>query len=604
MIRRDGREIWVRQVISMMRFSGTQSPVQLGVMDDITAERLAERQMEESNEQLQFLNDIAKNLLVAGNPDNAIQDVLHKILEYFDGSRAYIMEMDYGKQVSSNTYEVCADGAQSKMAGLQGIPREATKAWWAAFEKDGHVCIEDTSALAGDRAEEGRILLTQGIRSLTAVPMRRDGVGIGFVVVDDPCMQKAHVDRLKALGDYIAVMLTRRDLNAKIANDGETLQNMMNDMPGGFCRMRMRPGRTSGLVYANDGFCKLVSMTHAEVAALYGADAFLGLHPDDRDRARNAAERFMETGGRFSDKYRLRCGADGYIWAMVFGRVTEDASGERYLNLYYADLTEHEKQALSFSEMLPVALAAMMESSNDLAFVKNKDLAYVCCSKAFAQMVGLQNEKDVAGKTDYDLFDRALAEQYRADDFQLMESGVSLVDNVEQIPGKDGIMRYSSTSKYLLLDSFGSCIGLYGTGRDITESRTADARLKLFTESPTCGIAMFALSPEGLKTLYFSDGFRGFSGYTREEYEALTRIQPLYLVFDEDRAALLSAFDALLYDKPFMDVTYRCHTKDGRCRWLNMRGAVTERQGDTAVINTVQFDITEQKAAEAALHVR
>ena len=76
-------------------------------------------------------------------------------------------------------------------------------------------------------------------------------------------------------------------------------------------------------------------------------------------------------------------------------------------------LSNEEKKELSFRDMLPVALAAMMESAAELSFVKDKHFHYMCCSRAFAKLAGLKSEKDIVGKTDYDLFDPTQADRYR-----------------------------------------------------------------------------------------------------------------------------------------------------------------------------------------------
>lgn len=58
-----------------------------------------------------------------------------------------------------------------------------------------------------------------------------------------------------------------------------------------------------------------------------------------------------------------RHGNGGYVGVMIFGRMTHDISGDAFFNVYYTDLSNEEKKELSFRDMLPVALAAMMESA-------------------------------------------------------------------------------------------------------------------------------------------------------------------------------------------------------------------------------------------------
>lgn len=54
-------------------------------------------------------------------------------------------------------------------------------------------------------------LLAKGIHSLILAPMWKDGRLIGFVGTDNPTRAVTHLVHLAALGDYLAVLLTRRE---------------------------------------------------------------------------------------------------------------------------------------------------------------------------------------------------------------------------------------------------------------------------------------------------------------------------------------------------------------------------------------------------------
>ena len=96
-----------------------------------------------------------------------------------------------------------------------------------------------------------------------------------------------------------------------------------------------------------------------------------------------------------------------------------------------------------------------------------------------------------------DRFDPTQADRYRENDSRLLETGEPLVDCEEPLPSTDGVARYASTSKYLLHDSSGSVIGLYGIGWDITRTREL-ARERTYQEAldtsiPLCTIIFLSL---------------------------------------------------------------------------------------------------------------
>ena len=89
----------------------------------------------------------------------------------------------------------------------------------AALTRDGVISIPDVDALDPSRRAEQQLLQAQGIRSLAAVSMLQDGIPVGFVGVDDPRRQLTDIEPLKAIGDYLASTIVRRNLIAKIESN-------------------------------------------------------------------------------------------------------------------------------------------------------------------------------------------------------------------------------------------------------------------------------------------------------------------------------------------------------------------------------------------------
>lgn len=338
--KRDGSLVWIRSSGSCCYLSGFDAPVQIAVSTDITSEKASKLRILETSAQLRFLNDISRDLLGEMNPEDAIQEVLGKVLEYFNGSRAYVFEFDWDNSVTDNTYEVCAAGIKSEKNSLQGVPNDTITFWLKEFAKHGHIHIPDVDTLDESRSEERRVLADQNIRSLVAVPLRRDGRLIGFMGVDDPSQNDSYVGQLEALGDYMAVILTRRDLNATVENDNAMLLKLMNDMPGGFARMKAMPDGTLKLLFVNAGICRMLGTTRQEVMCKHEYDMFRGVHPDDRGYVEAAFKAALKNGRLDSIKYRLKNKSGVYTWVIIYGSVTKNHLGESFYNVYYADATE------------------------------------------------------------------------------------------------------------------------------------------------------------------------------------------------------------------------------------------------------------------------
>ncbi|MDD4509391.1 MAG: EAL domain-containing protein [Oscillospiraceae bacterium] len=327
-----------------VRVSGRVVPEKSGVFllfatfTPIAEEQKLELARREAAEQLQFLNEASHDLLVQEDVDAGIDAVLQKVLSYFDGDRAYVLEVDYISEVTNNTYEVCADGVSAEKDRLCGVPFEINRFWFDAFAHGSYINIEDVDALGDDRRDERDILKAQSISSLVAVPMYKDGKLLAAIGVDNPRRNHAHVERLRALGDYLSSMLARRDYEQRLKRGSEAHEQMLQDMPGGYAKMCITD---TGLksIFINDEYCRMSGMSHEQAMALYENDSFAGVHPDDIPTASAILSEAVANRTTVSICLRLANGNGGYTPMQAFYRVTEDKDG-LYINGYYTDATE------------------------------------------------------------------------------------------------------------------------------------------------------------------------------------------------------------------------------------------------------------------------
>jgi rsbT co-antagonist protein RsbR len=103
-----------------------------------------------------------------------------------------------------------------------------------------------------------------------------------------------------------------------------------------------------------------------------------------------------------------------------------------------------------------------------------KDLCYLGCSVGFARDVGRTSSADFIGRDDYVFSPAPLAEAYRADDFQVMQTRQARVNFEEPQSRPDGGEAWLLTSKIPLVDADNTLIGVLGTYEDITERRIAE----------------------------------------------------------------------------------------------------------------------------------
>jgi PAS domain S-box-containing protein len=107
-------------------------------------------------------------------------------------------------------------------------------------------------------------------------------------------------------------------------------------------------------------------------------------------------------------------------------------------------------------------------------FVKDRNSTYIACNPSYAQDLGMTS-RDVPGKTDLDFYPHELAEKYRTDDRNVMESGRKM--EFEESYLKDGQHCFVHTIKTPLLDETGDVTGILGIFWEITDRKRAEEEL-------------------------------------------------------------------------------------------------------------------------------
>lgn len=107
-------------------------------------------------------------------------------------------------------------------------------------------------------------------------------------------------------------------------------------------------------------------------------------------------------------------------------------------------------------------------------YIKDLKGHYLAINRCFEQTYGVK-DKDVKGKTDYQLFDKSMAEFCHQSDLKTIELDDSTTSE-DQFSQKE-IVRFYSSIKFPLKDSNGKTYGLCGISTDITEKKLADEKI-------------------------------------------------------------------------------------------------------------------------------
>ena len=131
-------------------------------------------------------------------------------------------------------------------------------------------------------------------------------------------------------------------------------------------------------------------------------------------------------------------------------------------------------------------LTSLIDSIPDLIFYKNSESVYLGCNNAFCKFIG-RSKDQIIGFTDYDLFDRELADFFREKDRQVLEKRLP-VRHDEWVTSPDGSKVLLDTLKTPYYGPENEILGLIGVSRDITEKMKIEEALSKAKKIESIGV--------------------------------------------------------------------------------------------------------------------
>lgn len=123
-------------------------------------------------------------------------------------------------------------------------------------------------------------------------------------------------------------------------------------------------------------------------------------------------------------------------------------------------------------------LRTIIDNIPDNIYIKDTKSRFLNANIREIKHLKQKNISDITGKTDFNFYPEKLADEYFTDEQKIFKTGSPIINKEELSINEWGNIIYLSTTKVPLRDKNGSIIGIVGIGKDITEKKIAEDKLK------------------------------------------------------------------------------------------------------------------------------
>ena len=389
----------------------------------------------------------------------------------------------------------------------------------------------------------------------------------------------------------IGTALMRKQTEKKVVESEKKYRSLINNMPDGVYKST----EEGKLIDANPALVKMLE--YDSIEELMAIDVKTQLYFDVSDReSTKLTEEKKELG-----IYRLKKKDGSELWVEDHGWLNFDKTKNILFHEgILRDITERiqseEKVRQSESK-----LQGMISGSPDLVWLKDQNGVYLESNYRFEQFSGF-SKANLIGKTDYDFFDKELADFFRKNDKAAIAAGRSTMNEEHLIFASDGHTELVETIKTPLYDDKGQVMGIMGIGRDITERKQSEQALR---ESEERYKTIFNDTPMGIALIDSNTGHiyeanLMYAQIVGKTVEQMTLIKWMDFTHPEDLQKDLDNMALMNSGKiPGYQMKKRYIKPDGTIVWVNMTVTPISL---TKVRHSKHLcmveDITESKQAE------
>lgn len=126
-----------------------------------------------------------------------------------------------------------------------------------------------------------------------------------------------------------------------------------------------------------------------------------------------------------------------------------------------------------------IVIDTIRKYATDTVYFKDKESRFIWNSIGHVRQLGANTPDEILGKNDFDFFPKDFAQSARETELTIMQTGVPIINMIEELALDDDNIKYYMCSKYPLYDENGKIIGTWGTSKDVTEQKNLEKELQI-----------------------------------------------------------------------------------------------------------------------------
>nr|WP_299488926.1 PAS domain-containing protein [uncultured Allomuricauda sp.] len=226
-------------------------------------------------------------------------------------------------------------------------------------------------------------------------------------------------------------------------------------------------------------WCAMTKKIH-QVPSTYKPNVAEGLFFYKQGYSRNRISmlfhKLLENGVSYNERLMIITHTGEERWVAAGGKAIKKDG--KVIKLFGTFQDVHEQvQAETKTKESEQLLTTLIDNLPLNVFIKDKDSRKVLVNKSECEYLGAKPE-DLIGKTDFDLYNKDVAQISRDEDLEVMRTQKSMVGAETINVRKDGSITNFLTSKIPLLDLNGKAYGLIGMSMDITHMKQKEDQLR------------------------------------------------------------------------------------------------------------------------------